>query len=228
MWWRIAAEWSVISISLWLVSLWPNILTVWLAALVIGSRQHALAVLGHWALHKLLPAAKLAQLITLLPTGVDPNKLRDIHFTHHKATGKPGLDFEVSVVTKFAARWKQHRKLDLFLDMIGLHADESLMILSRLASWKSLFCYSVFALAIVGVLNVWAAIAWLLASITGLMICHRLRARTEHNHLASPGTTIKTTKPSLLARLIYLPHYTWLHAEHHQYPNAKVWLGKGI
>jgi hypothetical protein len=54
-----------------------------------------------------------------------------------------------------------------------------------------------------------------LSSITGLLLAHRLRARTEHEHLTNPGTTLQMQKPALWKRILYLPHGTWMHYEHH-------------
>lgn len=223
MWARIVVEWSLIAACLAAVGQWPGVLAVWLAALVVGSRQHALAILGHWALHRLLAAPKLAQWLCLLPLGIDPARLRDMHFAHHRAPGRVGVDLEAEIVQRFAARWRQPIWWDSVLDAVGLHADESALILARLTSRRAVACYAATVAAIGVMLGPWAAAVWPLASITGLMVCHRLRARTEHDHLSFPGITLSTRRPSLLARAIYLPHHTWLHSEHHARPNVRVW-----
>lgn len=223
MWARIAIEWCVIVLCFVLVALWPNVFSFWLAALVVGSRQHALVVLGHWALHRLVPSANAALFATLVPLGISINNLRDIHFSHHKAPSQVGIDFEASVVRKYFPRWIRVRWWDSMLDCLGLHADESLHILRKLTSKTAFINFLITCLGFALLFGWWAALLWPTASVTGLMFVHRLRARTEHNHLQLPGTTLITTKPSLFARLLYLPHYTWLHAEHHASPGTRVW-----
>src|SRR5437870_5579408 len=46
-----ARDWLVIGSALAVVSLWPHFYTVAAAVLIIGNRQHALAILGHDGTH---------------------------------------------------------------------------------------------------------------------------------------------------------------------------------
>jgi len=225
MWIRIVVEWLVIAVCLAVASAWPSLPTVWLAALVVGSRQHALGVLGHWALHRLMPANTLAQWVCLAPMGIDPQKMKRSHWAHHRAISDPVTDPEVSVVRRFPERWGgRYRRRDLVLDALGLHTDEAIFVMSNLmASARSVAVYASLVAGIVVLFGVWAAVVWPVASFTGLMVCHRLRARTEHDHLRQPGITLATPKPGLFARVVYLPHYAWMHLEHHIRPSAKVW-----
>lgn len=224
MWPRIAAEYALIAVCLLALSAWPSVLALWLAALVIGSRQHALGVIGHWALHRLTPQPGIVRWLCLAPLGIDPDNLRKTHMQHHRAISVPGVDMEADVVQRFAARWAKPRRVDLLLDALGLHVDESLYVLRRMTGPVALLVYAAVVATIWATLGSWAAAAWPLASATGLVMCHRLRARTEHDHIANPGATIFTQRPSLLRRVVYLPHHTWMHAEHHADPSQRVWV----
>jgi len=222
-WWaRMAAEWAAIAACFAFAVQWPNVLVWWVCALVIGSRQHALAVIGHWSVHGLLPGSRWLQWLCFAPAGVDPRKYRAHHFTHHRAIGQRGTDVEAGIAWRFEARWRRPRRFDLVLDALGLHADEMLCILRTLASPAAAAVYMAFMAALFLAVG-WAALLWPIASGTGVMLCQRLRARTEHDHINAPGKTIATPRPSLLARLSYLPHCTWLHAEHHANPTIAVW-----
>jgi len=222
MWPRIALEYALIAATLVVASKWPHPLLLWAAAIFIGSRQHALAIIGHWAVHKLMPAHKLAQWLCFAPAGVDPARYRQAHFAHHRAVGSLVYDVEAGIAHRFASRWSKPRRADLVLDAVGMHADEMLAIFKTLTSMRAAVVYAAFMAALVLAFG-WVALLWPLASGTGVMLCQRLRARTEHDHINAPGRLIVTPKPSLLARIAYLPHFTWLHAEHHTEPARKVW-----
>lgn len=224
MWKRITLEWLIIILCLCLLSNYLNPFTFWLAALVIGSRQHALGILGHWAMHRLMPKYKTAQWLCLGSVGIDPKKLLKSHWAHHNTVSDPVLDPEVAVVKKFPKRWLSYRHRDLLLDITGIHIDEALFVMSSMM--VSIYSILSYLLVIFTISVIWGplvALVWPLATITGLLACHRLRARTEHHHLLNPGVTLKTEKPSLIARMLYLPHYTWMHKEHHELPNKVLW-----
>ena len=104
MWPRIALEYAVIAAAFAVAALWPHPLLLWVAAIVIGSRQHALAIIGHWAAHALMPAHHLAQWLCFAPAGVDPLRYRRAHFAHHRAVSDPLFDVEVSIARRFSAR----------------------------------------------------------------------------------------------------------------------------
>lgn len=218
---RITAEWCVILAALWLAHAWPNPLVWWLCALVIGTRQHALAVIGHWAAHRTMPGHQALMWASFAPIGMSPVKFKANHWAHHADVGGP-TDPEAEIVARYADRWRRPRLRDSALDALGLHADEALELIrltTTPASLAAMFVALAAALATVGLV----ALLWPAGTFTGLMFAHRLRARTEHDHLGRPGHSITTARPGLLARVVYLPHHTWLHAKHHANPGAVVW-----
>ncbi len=186
----------------------------WPCALVIGFAQHALGELGHQAAHRLHGKASHALMwACFAPLAIDPAAYKRFHFAHHRNLG--GLhDPEVAIVSRFRERWTEpYRVRDLCLDALGLHADESLYVLRQMSSARAVAIYAALMLCALLVIG-WLALLWPLAGITGLVVAHRLRARTEHKHLTDPGTTLESVPPTW-GSCWYLPHGTWKHAEHH-------------
>lgn len=216
---RFALEWLVILAALSIAAQSSNPLVWWAAALVIGTRQHALSVLGHWAAHGLIP--RWLAPACFAPMGVSTEAFRWSHWAHHRHMGHRG-DPELGVVRRFAARWSSARMRDSLIDALGLHADEALVVLRMHATRASLMGLAIFTAAGCVALGP-VALLWPAASATGFVFAHRLRARTEHDHINAPGATFCMPKPSLIARLIYLPHHTWRHDEHHAKPGLRVW-----
>ncbi len=87
-----AMDWLVIAAALAAVSLWPHFYTVVLSVVVIGNRQHALAILGHDGTHYTLSRHAglndfLTNLLCFWPLGLTVSGYRALHYAHHKDTG---------------------------------------------------------------------------------------------------------------------------------------------
>lgn len=215
---RFVLNWIIIATLFYLASK-VHFVFWWVIALVIGSRQHALIEVGHMASHRLVFRNKFDDYLaraSFYPVMLDLFSYRKFHLNHHKYLGVEGKDPEVALQKRFSHRWQEHRIIDSFYDSIGLTIDESIAIIKELSSPKSLIVFSSLLLTGFYYFGI-IAILWPLALLTGLPVVQRLRARTEHNHLNNPGTTIKKDKPSLIARLTYLPHGVWKHYEHHNF-----------
>lgn len=214
---RVAAEYLVIAACILAAagSPWLFVPAAWLA----GIRLHALAIIGHWASHGVAP--RRLEVFCFAPIGVDAVKYRSFHGVHHYAVGQE-IDPEAQIVGRFSKRWASVRRHDSLLDLLGLHLDEGIAIMRHVASPKSLalaLAVNIAALAMFGV----AALALPVGLGTGFIFAHRLRARTEHDHIHQPGKTfVQRVAPAWWKRAIYLPHYTWLHAQHHYAPVDSV------
>lgn len=215
---RVIAEYVAIGLLLFLATQTDNIIAWWLIALLIGNRMHALGIIGHWAMHGILP--KWMMWAGFIPNAIDPAVYRRSHAAHHAYLGELS-DPEVRIVSHYWKRWVAARWIDTVLDMIGLHTDEAIDIMRTLASPKSWALW----LAIVGLLAVPMGLSVIVLpmAFAGALATHRWRARHEHDHINMPGVTFKHVKPPLWKRLIVLPHFAWLHAEHHDYPAKAVW-----
>lgn len=219
---RIAVEYALIGATLALAAQIGPV--AWFpATLVIGTRLHALGIIGHWAMHGIL--ARWIMWAGFVPLAIDPRVYRYTHSLHHAYLGEAGGDPEHGVVSKYHRRWgRRLRRRDLLVDALWLHTDEAIDIMRLLASRRSLMLYGILLAALVAVIG---PIALLLpASTNGLLLAHRLRARAEHDHLSLPGATFPHLRPPLWRRMLYLPHFAWLHYEHHAGMRRAVWVDK--
>ena len=87
-----ALDWLVIAAAVAMIQLWPHVYTVLAGILIIGNRQHALAILGHDGTHYTLSRnAALNDFLTNLfcfwPLGLTVSGYRALHYAHHKNTG---------------------------------------------------------------------------------------------------------------------------------------------
>jgi|WetSurMetagenome_2_1015567.scaffolds.fasta_scaffold44931_4 fatty acid desaturase len=218
---RIGLEWLVIAITMFVASQSSNVFVWFGATLIIGSRQHALGIIGHWAMHGILPWSKTLMWACFIPIAIDPSVYGYTHGQHHKYLGILGADPEVFVVRKYTTRWINKWYKSALADAFWLHLDESIAIMKMLTSVRSIITYTIFVSLLYLFIGP-VALLWPL-SVNGLLLTHRLRAQTEHDHIHNlPGRTKQLTKPSWWKRIVYLPHYTWLHYEHHADQRSRV------
>src|SRR5271154_6437913 len=88
-------DWAVVLGTMGIVHAFSNPLTWLLGLLIIGNRQHALAILGHDGTHFTLSHNRrlndcLTNLIAFWPIGLTVSGYRTLHFKHHKHTGTEG------------------------------------------------------------------------------------------------------------------------------------------
>ena len=89
-----AAEWLTIAAAIALSVYFSNLLVYLLAVVVIGSRQHALLIMGHDASHyRYLPGRwqneLFSNLFLMWPTFASVEGFRKFHSTHHQYTNLP-------------------------------------------------------------------------------------------------------------------------------------------
>lgn len=190
-----------LNVSYWF---WP------LIAIAIGIIQHAIGEIGHNATHyKQNILAKLC----FWPLCISLLVYRKFHFAHHRWLGIPDKDPEVQIVYRFKDRWTEPYKFkDSVFDVLGLHSDEAIYVLSKMSSVKIFIAYTLSLMFLIFINPVF--ILWPVGAATGLVLAHRLRARTEHQHLTNPGQTLESVQPTWKT-FWYLPHGTWKHKEHH-------------
>lgn len=215
---RIIAEYAAIGSLLWLATQTDNLIVWWLIALVIGNRMHALGIIGHWAMHGILP--KWMMWAGFIPNAIDPEVYRTSHTEHHYHLGNTA-DPETHIVRRFEKRWVGVRWFDTVMDVLGLHTDEAIAIMKTISSAHSWWRWMVMVILLSVPMGL--SVIVLPMAFAGALATHRWRARYEHDHIKLPGFTFRNVKPPLWKRLIVLPHFAWLHAEHHEKPGARPW-----
>lgn len=222
-------DWLVIAAALAAISLWPHVYTMLAAILIIGNRQHALAILGHDGTHYTLSRnAALNDFLTNLfcfwPLGLTVSGYRALHYAHHKNTGTEN-DPELGHKRMRAPQWDlpatpRNVLRYALMDLIGYSLADYLIIVrfSKPQSRRDYAPLALFHIAVIS-LALWAgcwlaAAAWYFSLVTSFMMFFRLRLWLEHQ-----GTD-DTQRLALTwwQGAILSPHNAWHHWEHHRYP----------
>lgn len=218
----VAVEWVIIGAALWAASWSAWLLPV--ALLVIGSRQHALGVLGHEAVHRAIGGIplhrsdRLGNVLCMWPILSDVAAYRDWHMPHHRHLGTE-LDPERSQIALYAqwytdlTPWRRIRIL--VADCLGLHAAEPWSVLRTITgAWGPV--RAIHALTLSGLIVALAGPVALLAYGFSLFSAFwaSMRWRIWHEHLG-PDVTLDYT-PTWWQRALFVPHYIWCHVEHHK------------
>lgn len=229
--WLMAAtiDWGVIVGALAL-SLYANSLAGHLlAVLVIGNRQHALSILGHDGGHRSVCRTRwlndaLTNLLCFWPLGVGIHSYRKFHFAHHRLTGTP-LDPELEFKRRAAPCYDlpaTNRVLgrQFVKDLLGGGIREVIGLVKQIRPitlgdrFGPLLWWTIAGSAcLYG--GCWQApLLWFGAIVTTYWATFRLRIWIEHM-----GTNC-THRVWLCwwQRLLFAPHNTWYHYEHHRWP----------
>jgi fatty acid desaturase len=214
---------------------------VWACVIVLlGSRQHALGVLGHDGAHR--AAAKnrhlndlATQVLCMWPLAVGLGSFRRFHFQHHRHFGTD-LDPEL----RFKNQWSETqwnlpatkvRIIGYFLlDLIGFGAPEvlkALRLLGRVGWWD--WAGPVLWWAIAGTFlyltGLWfVAVVWAAALGTSFWGFFRLRTWTEHVGTAATHRV----RANWWQRVFITPHGSWSHYEHHDHPAVPFWRREAL
>jgi fatty acid desaturase len=222
-------DWLVIAVALTAVVLWPDVVTVAVAILIVGNRQHALTVLGHDGTHYTLSRHAafndfLTNLFCFWPLGLTVSGYRALHYAHHKNTGTAD-DPELGHKRLRSPQWDLPNTPETVLryalmDLIG-YSLADYMIIVRFAKPQRRREYLPLALFHLGAVSVLllggllpAAMVWYLSLVTSFMMSFRLRLWLEHQGTHdTQRLTLTWWQGELLA-----PHNAWHHWEHHKYP----------
>ena len=202
----------------------------------VGSRQHALSLLGHDGAHGLVTQNLfindlLTRTLTFSAFGVSLKHYRSFHFTHHQHLSTP-LDPELKLKKDAEPSYDLPIKgissmLYLSLkDMLGLSYAEIFDFVLNYAipktfkdslhiiGWWSavLFCIFYFQVTYAFIFLAF----WFFCLGTSFWTCFRLRVFIEH--LGTEG--VHRVRPSRIAQFILYPYNTWCHFEHHANPNV--------
>ena len=222
-------DWLGIAAAAGAVQAWPHAITVIAAVLIVGNRQHALAILGHDGTHYTISRNAglndfLTNLFCFWPLGLTVSGYRALHYAHHKNTGTEH-DPELGHKRMRAPQWDlpnaPSRVLRYALrDLIGLSLADYLIIVrfskpARRGEYVPLVLFHVLAASALLACGGWKAMAlWYYALPTSFMMFFRLRLWLEHQ---GTGDTQRLVLTRLQGALL-APHEAWHHWEHHKYP----------
>lgn len=210
-----ALDWLVILAAykaafLWLP--WWQLAFV-VAVLVVGNRQHAIAILGHDGTHG--HASRRATWWAFFPLGIDRDAYFRFHIAHHFHVGTkrdPETPFLSEAFYKFS--WR-----NVWRDLAGFNA------LTMMRIWKAAggeHWRSAFTLAVFLIIDWRFALVWQVAFLTSFAACFRQRAISDYE--SHHGRQIKA---AWWHKLLFVPHNSWAHAEHHAKPGIPFYkLGK--
>ena len=224
-------DWSIIGLALLFAQKLHSIPAYLAALLIIGNRQHALAVLGHEGTHYTLHMNRkfndfLSNLFCFWPLLLTVNGYRRLHFTHHSNTGTIS-DPELLHKQARAPQWDlplDKKKVLLYAvkDVFGYSIQDLFIILtfSRPENKKMLLPAAFLHLGFIIISIVtgcWEAVPlWYGALATTFMMFFRFRLWFEHQG-TSDTQRIHLTP---IYAAIFAPHKIWLHWEHHRCPTV--------
>jgi fatty acid desaturase len=240
--WLTIHVWGVVFAAWALAILWTNPVTILLAIMLVGSRQHGMAILMHDAAHGVLFKRKalndfVGKWLLGAPYGGDLEAYRHYHLKHHRYTqseNDPDLPLSAKFpVSKASLRRKFIRDLTgqtfLRLRLAGLKANhEPGMEAFEKSSALPYFVTNFILFAGLTVLGHWWVypVLWLLPLATWFMAVLRNRNIAEHALTTTDGnvlTQARTTKANWLARIFLAPYWVNYHVEHHAYMYVPCW-----
>ena len=236
--------WFVILLCVLIYSLFPNIVTFFLAVILIGGRQLGLAILMHEGAHglinnKIKTNDFISQWFCAFPVWLDTYGYRHYHLSHHRHTQKendPDLSLSKPFpISKMSFLRKVLRDLSgisglkqkyelIFKTLLNKEVVKSDgKIISGFKSTNTLIGIIFSNLLIF--LIMWALgewwyffVFWLLPLITFFQLFLRIRNIAEHAGVKSECDDLnnaRTTYAGFLERALVAPYYVNYHLEHH-------------
>jgi len=192
---------------------------------IIGNRQHALALLGHDATHKLVSRNTsvnyiLGNFLCYAPIGLPWDGYREFHMSHHRwlgTTKDPELDRKIAskMVAKNAT--KKNIIIQFIKDLLGANiTDIAKFNLPKSNRDKKVLIIVQLMICSLAIINPLIVFMWYIAMITSLLACSRLRI--WHEHIGTDKTHL--IKANWWQRLLFLPHAAEYHHEHHEKPSV--------
>ena len=235
--WRVLLNWFEITL-LFLAMVYFDHWSAYLAGgLLLGTRQHALALLAHEAIHRNISRRwwinnTLGNLLAGLPLFQSLGFFKVFHLNHH-AYMLTEKDPEVDVRNAGPHYWslpltRQKRVFLLLRDLCGVGYLDTRHALPHILKHLSLFdiiapvvfwacVVTVFVKLSLG----WIPLFWTVSFVTSYWAMFRQRALTEHIGVDEDKT--HKLHANWLERFFYLPHNTWYHYEHHYAASVPCW-----
>lgn len=220
-------DWLIIVLSIWGACYFEQWALYILAWLIVGNRQHALTVLGHEGVHRLISRNQilndaLSNIFCFWPLTMSIHGYRRFHFQHHrflKTDNDPEkilleMDYFSLPVTAKTLTFR------VIKDLLGLGVFDTSFVLDKMRASNFLdralpFIFLFVVSAIFILLSLWEVpLIWIISMCTSQFAITRLRTWTEHTGISG---THKFSANNFILHAIY-PHNIWIHQEHHDNP----------
>ena len=239
--WLTFHVWAVIIAAMAMFIYLPNPVTFLLAFLLIGSRQHGMAILMHDAAHGVLFKTKalnefVGKYLLGAPYGGDLAGYRKYHLKHHRYTQSqddPDLPLSAKFpISKASLRRKLFRDLTgqtflrLRLATLKMKQGQKLNIegsdaFQKSSPWPYVITNTIIFGALAATGHWWIYFAlWLAPLMTWFFVVLRLRNITEHAMTSfddNPLTHARTTYTNIFEKIFFGPYWVNFHVEHHAY-----------
>ena len=239
--WLTFHVWGVVIAAMALFIIWPNPLTFILSFLLIGSRQHGMAILMHDAAHGILFKTKAlnefaGKYLLGAPYGGNLASYRKYHLQHHRFA-QSEKDPDISLSKKYPVS-KDSLRRKLLRDMFGLtflrlrlaslkmkqgdeHMVEGAGAFQKSSPWPFLITNAIIFALLFAFGQWWLYFAlWLTPLMTWFFVVIRLRNITEHAITSfddNPLTHARTTHTNIFEKIFFGPYWVNYHVEHHAY-----------
>jgi fatty acid desaturase len=206
-----------------------------LAVIVIGTRQHAILILAHDGSHGHASRSRwrndfLTNLFSLWPFGMGLSGYRKFHFAHHRYMGTasdPELVHKKRATPAYDLPSSPRRIIRLAITALFAEGSSDQMYFIKYIILRNSLRDKIAPIALwVTIVLVfwhfnawWIAILWFIALGTSFNAVFRLRVWTEHVGTAG----VHRISAGLFYRMIFLPHNSWCHFEHHHFPTVPFW-----
>lgn len=222
-------DWLIISGCFCLLYIFDYWYVYILSCLVIGNRQHALHILGHDGVHRLICKNKrlndfLTCLFCFWPLWTSLKSFRKFHFDHHRYLGTlndPEIKWKnVTPANEKPLTFFRILRWTIFDIIGGGVLSFKWLIKEYKINFRGIFIFWVMLFLIFYSANLfYILIIWHIAFICVFIPLFKSLAYTQHWRTT---TTHKFKPPFLLKQLIF-PHNIWAHYEHHKDPKIKFY-----
>ena len=240
--WLTLHVWGVVALSVAAYIIVPNPFVYAAAFMIIGSRQHGMAILMHDCAHGVFFKNRaindwVGRYLLGAPYGGSLDAYRHYHLIHHRyAQSDQDPDLPLSAkfpTTKSSLRRKFIRDVTgqtfLRLQIAGWKNRKSppKMLGTEMISpiktsvWPTLIVNAVVFAVFAATGHPWLFLTlWLLPMFTWFWAVLRLRNIAEHGMTTNddnPLTHARTTGANLMERILFAPYWVNYHVEHHAY-----------
>ena len=228
----LVTNWLILFVAFGLAILWPNPITLVIAAIVIAGRQLGLGVLLHECAHNsFFVSNKLNDFVGHWLCGAVTNTsvfaYRDYHLKHHRYAGTEDDPDKVFVDKYPVERASLKRKI--IRDITGQTGYRDTRLKLSHFSWSENHPWVISHLVMIAILlsvgALWAYALWWAAELFVLPLLVRLRQIGEHGvaddrSARSARLNTGTTLVSWWERLTVAPNNVSYHVEHHQFASV--------